>query len=114
MQPGNLFANANPPPEGERFDKILRHKNLVVERIVSSAVVTPQEYVQPQDEWVVLVQGEAVLRVDGASVSLKAGDYLFLPAGTPHTVEKTSEGAMWVAVHLYPEQGVQAGLRLAG
>lgn len=101
--PANLFTNANPPPEGERFDELLRHKNLVVERIVSSAAVTAQEYVQPQDEWVLLVQGEAVLRVDGVAISLKAGDYLFLPAGTPHTVEKTSVGTMWLAVHLYPE-----------
>jgi len=103
MHPANLFTKANPPPEGERFDELLRHRNLLIERIVSSAVITPQEYVQPQDEWVLLVQGEAVLRVDGASVALKAGDYLFLPAGTPHTVERTSEGAMWLAVHLYPD-----------
>ena len=104
MPIGNLLADAKPPPEGERFDELLRHRNLVVERIVSSASITPQEYVQPQDEWVLLVQGEAVLRVDGVSIPLKAGDYLFLPAGTPHTVEKTSEGAMWLAVHLYPER----------
>jgi len=104
LRSGNLFTNANPPHEGERFDELLRHKNLVVERIVSSAFLTRQEYVQPQDEWVLLVQGEAALRVDGASISLKAGDYLFLPAGTPHTVEQTSAGAMWLAVHLYPEE----------
>ena len=104
MRRGNFFTDTNPPPAGERFDELLRHRNLVVERIVSSAFITPQEYVQPQDEWVLLVQGEAVLRVDGEAISLKAGDYLFLPAGTPHTVERTSEGAMWLAVHLYPEQ----------
>ncbi len=103
MHPANLFTKANPPPEGERFDELLRHRNLLIERIVSSAVITPQEYVQPQDEWVLLVQGEAVLRVDGKSVALKAGDYLFLPAGKPHTVERTSEGAMWLAVHLHAE-----------
>ncbi len=103
MPPANLFTNANPPPAGERFDELLRHRNLVVERIVSSAAIAPQEYVQPQDEWVLLVQGEAVLRADGEAISLKAGDYLFLPAGMPHTVERTSEGAMWLALHLYPE-----------
>ncbi len=104
MRPANLFINANSPPEGERFEELLRHKNLAIERIISSAAITSQEYVQPQDEWVLLVKGEAVLRIEGESISLKTGDYLFLPAGTPHTVEKTSEGAMWLAVHLYPEQ----------
>ena len=62
-----------------------------------------QEYVQPQDEWVLLVQGEARLKVDGVVTPLLAGDYLFLPAGTPHTVECVSAGAIWLAIHLYPE-----------
>jgi cupin 2 domain-containing protein len=104
MQTGNLLTDAAPPQKGERFDTILSHKNLVVERIVSSASITPQEYVQLQDEWVLLIQGEAVLQVAGESVSLKTGDYLFLPVGVPHTVERTSEGAMWLAVHLHPAQ----------
>jgi cupin 2 domain-containing protein len=104
MQSGNLFSDAAPPQTGERFDTILSHKNLVVERIVSSAAITPQEYLQLQDEWVLLVQGEAILQVAGESVSLKSGDYLFLPAGVPHTVLRTSEGTMWLAVHLHPEQ----------
>lgn len=103
MRISNLFTDAAPPREGERFDILHSHKNLVVERIVSSAAVTPQEYVQSQDEWVLLVHGEANLQVAGESIPLKSGDYLFLPAGVPHTVEHTSEGAMWLTVHLHPE-----------
>jgi len=100
---GNLFQDATPPAGAERFDVLLNHRNLVVERIVSSATTTPQEYVQAQDEWVALLSGEATLRVAGDAVELKAGDHLFLPAGAPHTVERVSEGAMWLAVHLHPE-----------
>jgi cupin 2 domain-containing protein len=103
MRTGNLFEDAAPPPIGERFETILRHRNLVVERIVSSAAIEPREYVQEQDEWVVLVRGEATLRVGGEAVTLHAGDHIFLPAGTPHTVERASEGALWLAVHLHPE-----------
>jgi len=103
MRVGNLFTDAASPLEGERFDTLLRHKNLVVERIVSSAAIAAQEYVQTQDEWVLLVQGEAVLQVAGEAVSLKSGDYLFLPAGVPHAVLRTSSGALWLAVHLHPE-----------
>lgn len=103
MQPGNLLADAAPPPEGERFETLLQHKNLVIERIVSSAAITPSESRQSQDEWVVLVQGTADLQVDGEPVSLKSGDYLFLPAGVPHTVERVSQGALWLAVHLHGE-----------
>lgn len=108
MRTGNLFKDAAPPPEGERCDTLLNHRNLVVERIVTSAAFTPREYVQVQDEWVVLIQGEATLQVAGESVALKAGDHLFLAAGVPHTLERASEGAMWLAVHLHPGQAESA------
>jgi cupin 2 domain-containing protein len=98
----NLFENTtSPPAEGETFDTLLAHKNLLIERILSSTKITPGEYVQSQDEWVLLLQGEALLDVAGESVPLKSGDYLFLPSGTPHTVLKVSEGALWLAVHLH-------------
>ena len=105
MTTGNLFADRTPPAQGERFDVLLDHRNLVVERIVSSVDITPQTYVQPQDEWVVLVQGDALLDVEGAPVELKAGDHVFLPAHVPHTVRRVSEGALWLAVHLHPDRG---------
>ena len=104
MQTGNLFSEAEPPLNGERFETLLSHKNLVLERIVSSTLITPCEYVQSQDEWVVLIQGEAELQVAGESVVLTSGDYLFLPAGMSHTVKRVSQGAIWLAVHLHPEQ----------
>jgi cupin 2 domain-containing protein len=102
MHTGNLFVDLAPPREGERVEELLSHRNLVVERIVSSAKLTARTYVQPQDEWVLLVRGEAGLDVAGHAAELKAGDYLFLPAGTEHTVRWTTEGALWLAVHLHP------------
>lgn len=98
----NLFADAAPPERGERFDVVLRHRNLVVERIVSSDVITPTPYEQAQDEWVVLLQGEADLEVSGTRHTLRPGDHVFLPAGTPHTVLRTAAGTVWLAVHLHP------------
>lgn len=65
-------------------------------------MITPQEYVQVQNKWVLLVQGDAVLQVAGGAVSLKSGDYLFLSVGVAHTVVHTSEGTMLLAVHLRP------------
>lgn len=104
MPSKNLFDGAVPPDAGERFDNLLIHKNLVIERIVSASTITPCEYVQSQDEWVMLVQGEAVLKVADERITLKSGDYLFLPAGAPHAVEQVSQGTIWLAVHLYPEE----------
>lgn len=101
MQTGNLFADAEAPTEGERFDALLTQRNLVIERIVSSAAAIPSEYVQTQDEWVALIRGEASLEVDGETLELRGGDYVFLPAGTPHTVRRVSDGALWLAIHLH-------------
>jgi cupin 2 domain-containing protein len=103
MHIGNLFADPAPPPDGERFETLLDHKNLVIERIVSPASTTRTEYLQPQDEWVLLLKGEATMTVAGEPVELNSGDYVFLPARVPHTVERVSEGAVWLAVHLHQE-----------
>jgi cupin 2 domain-containing protein len=99
---GDLFADAEPPPTGERFETLLRHGALHVERIVSSTRPDPGMYEQAQDEWVVLLRGTATLEVAGRRQSLRAGEHLFLPSGTPHRVLETSAGALWLAVHLEP------------
>ncbi len=97
------LGSSAPPVTGERFEELLRHKNVLVERIVSSANITPKEYIQPQDEWVLLLQGKATLEVAGEGVELSSGEHLFLPAHTPHTVLSVEEGTLWLAVHLFPE-----------
>ena len=99
---GNLFDGADAPLDGERFETLLTHKNLAIERIVSSAAATPTEYMQPQDEWVALLQGQATLEVAGNLVELHTGDYVFLAAGTRHIVRRVTDGAIWLAVHLHP------------
>ena len=101
MHVGNLFAGAAPPAEGERFETLLSCRNVVIERIVSSASLTPTGYTQPQDEWVVLLRGEATIELAGTAVELRPGDHLFLPSGTPHAVTRASEGALWLAVHVH-------------
>ena len=107
--PANLYANAAAPDTGERFETLLLCRNLVIERIVSSSQTPPTEYRQPQDEWVLLAQGTATLDINGTPQHLTAGDHVFLPAGTPHTVVQVSQGAVWVAVHLHPEGGSGQG-----
>jgi cupin 2 domain-containing protein len=63
MADGNLFHAANPPARGGRFETLLAHRNLVVERIVSGPDTQPVPCVQAQDEWVLLVRGAATLPV---------------------------------------------------
>lgn len=97
---GNLFAGAEPPAQGERFEELLSCRNLRIERIVSSSAIAPSEYDQEQDEWVALLQGEATLDIGGERRELRGGDHVFLPAHTRHTVLRASNGALWLAIHL--------------
>lgn len=83
---------------------------MLIERIISTGQVTPigEWYNQDQDEWVILLQGDATLDYfDGSSIQLKAGDYLFIPAHQKHRVEYTSSEppCIWLAVHgnLHPQ-----------
>jgi cupin 2 domain-containing protein len=75
----------------------------VVEQILSAASERSRRYVQEQDEWVTLLAGAAVLEVDGERLRLAPGDWVFLPAAVPHTVESTAAGTSWLAVHLFPD-----------
>ncbi len=101
----NLFADAQPPPSGERFDTLVRCRNVTIERISSSDRPDPQPYDQPQDEWVLLLRGQARLEIGDQVVVLGAGDYLLLPAHTRHRVVATSADppCLWLAVHIHPE-----------
>jgi len=89
------------PKSGETFTTLLEHKNIKINRIVSSSDVEPIEYKQEEDEWLVLLEGEATLLVDKKEEILTKGETLFIPAKTPHTVLKTSSGTVWLTAHIF-------------
>ncbi len=97
---GNIYSNATPPETGELFETLCACGTVLIERIVSSDILPDTEYDQDHDEWVVLLEGSALLSVGGETVRLARGDYLFLPAHTVHRVLETSKGAVWLAVHI--------------
>ncbi|MEA2028074.1 MAG: cupin domain-containing protein [Campylobacterota bacterium] len=96
----NLFDKVV-PLEGEAFNTLLKHKNIKIVRIVSSKDLQPTTYTQEEDEWVLLIQGQATLTIDNKKEVLSQGESLFIPALTPHSVEKVEEGTIWLAVHIY-------------
>jgi cupin 2 domain-containing protein len=102
LQRGNLFERQPTLDVGEVFEELLRRNGVRIERITSSPYPETDLYDQPGDEWVVLLTGRARLEVEGNSVMLDAGDYLFIPAHTPHRVLETSSNprCTWLAVHL--------------
>jgi len=96
----NIY-NYTIPNSGEDFNTLFEGKNIKIVRIVSSDNVEPQEYIQDEDEYVILLEGRATLEIDGKIKKLVSGDALLIPAKTPHKVLKTSKGALWLAVHIY-------------
>ena len=89
------------PESGENFTTLLEHKNIKINRIVSASNVKSTEYIQDEDEWLVLIEGKATLLVNKEEKILQKGDTLFIPAKTPHTVLKTEEGTVWLTVHIF-------------
>ena len=100
----NMFSIADAPLDQERIDLLAEGDELRIERIVSQGHASPPDfwYEQDLDEWVLLLQGEAILRFEHDKVRiLRTGDWLFLPAGLRHRVDRTSAGppCIWLAVH---------------
>ena len=87
---------------GEEFRELVRMQNVVIEEIISSALPDSFEYRQPQDEWVVVLEGTARLEVDGTELTLAAGEWVLIGARTPHRVLATEAGTRWLAVHVHP------------
>lgn len=88
----------------ERFETLLEKGNVKIERILSFGQTTPlgQWFDQSQDEWVMLIQGEAKLEYDDdTKIHLKTGDYLMIPSHTKHRVAWTIENELtiWLAIH---------------
>jgi cupin 2 domain-containing protein len=88
------------PNSGETLTTLLTHKNIKINRIVSSSEIEPVEYKQTDDEWVFVVQGEATLLIQEETKVLKSGDILFIPRQTPHSVIKTKQNTLWLTIHI--------------
>lgn len=101
----NLFAGLPAAKRGEVFTELLAQGGVRIERIVSNGQTTPEDkpFVQDADEWVVVLQGSAAIRLEGyAEAALKPGDHLLIPGGTKHWVTRTDSDAptVWLAVHI--------------
>jgi len=95
----NIY-DINTPKNAETFTTLLEHKNIKINSIVSSDIIEAVEYVQAEDEWLVLIEGEATLLINNKEKTLYKGDTLFIPAKVPHTILKTQDGTVWLTVHI--------------
>jgi len=100
----NIFSRIPAHLPIELIDVLAANGQVRIERIVSRGHASPPGfwYNQQQDEFVLLLQGQAELELldPQERLSLQAGDYLLIPAHRKHRVVWTSSEAdcIWLAV----------------
>ena len=85
----------------EKFDneimKILHSgKNVRIEKIISKNNVSDW-YDQEENEWLVLLKGEAEIEYEDRKIKLVCGNTLYIPAHIRHRVSKTTD-CIWLCV----------------
>lgn len=100
---GNLFKSIPGDLDEEIFTVLMESASVKIERIVSTGQSSPPSgwYDQEENEWVVVLEGEAVLAFpETEDIHLKAGDYINIPAHQKHRVSwtKPNINTVWLAV----------------
>ena len=100
----NLFEDLPSDLSKEVIEILAQSKSVRIERINSFGQSIPDGfwYDQVQAEWVIVLQGEAKLLLEGDEepIHLTTGDHLTIPAHLKHRVEWTMLDAptIWLAV----------------
>lgn len=83
---------------------LVKSPGVRIERILSRGHHSPEGfwYDQEESEWVVVLQGSAIVRFEGEDQPLRltAGDYLLIPPHRRHRVDWTTpdEPTLWLAI----------------
>ena len=105
---GNVFSDIPDELPDELSEVLVRSGCVRVERIVSRGHRSPVGfwYAQDEDEFVLLIEGEAELEIEGEAGprALSRGDWLSLPAGLGHRVSWTTpeRDTIWLAIFAPP------------
>ena len=98
----NIFEIEKLPEieEEEIVDILKENENVKIERIISRGQVSDW-MVQEKREYVLLIQGNAVIEFNDKTVEMKSGDTLFIEKSERHRVAYTSESpcCIWFCVH---------------
>ena len=104
METGNLFQDIPTQLPNEIVERLIVGNNMRIERIVSKGHHSAPDfwYDQEENEWVLLIKGEARLRFEEGDrvVHLTEGAHVNIAAHERHRVEWTPEDAetIWLAV----------------
>ena len=99
----NLFANLPELYESEQSLSLFEKPSIKIERIVSQSHSSPPGfwYDQDEDEWVIVLRGEATLEFErGELVWMKEGDHVTIARHVRHRVQQTGPETIWLAVRI--------------
>ena len=99
----NLFANLPELYESEQSLSLFEKPSIKIERIVSQSYSSPAGfwYDQDEDEWVIVLRGEATLEFErGELVRMKEGDHVTIARHVKHRVQQTDTKTIWLAVRI--------------
>ena len=104
MEISNIFDSIPENLDKDAFKLIIQDGDVKIERIISKGQVSPASgwYDQAQNEWVLVLKGEAILAFSGSEdVKLTPGCHINIPAHTKHKVKWTDPETetIWLAVH---------------
>ena len=98
----NIFEIEKLPEIGEEeiVDILKENEDVKIERIISTGQVSDW-MVQEKREYVLLIQGNAVIEFNDKTVEMKSGDTLFIEKSERHRVVYTSESpcCIWFCIH---------------
>ncbi len=99
----NIFDKIPTCLKQEIVEPLIEQDSVRIERIISKGHKSPEAgwYDQDQNEWVMVLRGEAILAFEGASsITLKEGDFVDIKAHRKHKVEWTDPAieTIWLAV----------------
>jgi len=101
----NLFSDVPNDTTEELVQTLLQNDQVRIERIVSTGQASPDGfwYDQSENEWVLVLKGNASLQFDdleGETIAMNPGAHVYIPAHRKHRVVSTSasEPTVWLAV----------------
>jgi cupin 2 domain-containing protein len=97
---GRLRDPGEAPAVGEHVERVQAFGHVEIRQILSGRLEQPTDFLQAEDEWVVVLAGRGRLEIEGRYVELEAGEWVYLPAGLPHRLVETEPGTSWLAFHV--------------
>jgi cupin 2 domain-containing protein len=100
VERGSILPGTEAPTTGERVEVLSAGPGWRVEQILSGTLSEPVADLLDHEEWVVVLDGAAVVEIEADALELQDGDWIRIGAGVPHRVLSADPGTRWLALHV--------------